>query len=66
MAHFTLRQAQGVLQRERTDVEEEQTCLLKWGSLLKERTTSEKGETGGEAGVAGRGGAPARSAASCH
>jgi hypothetical protein len=42
MAYFVLRQAQDVLQRERTDIEEEQLRLTEWGSLLKECTTSKK------------------------
>jgi hypothetical protein len=36
MTHFSLRQAQDVLQWERADIEEEQQCLMEWGSLLKE------------------------------
>jgi hypothetical protein len=40
--HFTLGQAQVVLQREQTDIEEEQQRLMEWGSLLKEWTTSER------------------------
>jgi hypothetical protein len=40
--HFALRQAQDVLQQARDDLEEERQRLSEWGSLPKERTTSEK------------------------
>jgi hypothetical protein len=33
---------QDILQRERRGLDEEQQCLMEWGSLLKKRTTSEK------------------------
>jgi hypothetical protein len=40
--HFTLRQAHGVLQWERDNIEEERQRHTEWGSLLKEWTTSEE------------------------
>jgi hypothetical protein len=39
---FALHQVQDILQRERRGLDEEQQCLMEWGSLLKKRTTSEK------------------------
>jgi hypothetical protein len=40
--HFVLCQVQDVLQWERDDIEEEQQCLMDWGSLQKKWTTFEK------------------------
>jgi hypothetical protein len=40
--HFVLCQAQNVLQQEWANIEEEWQRLTEWGSLLKERTTSER------------------------
>jgi hypothetical protein len=46
MAHFALNQLYDGLHRE--DLEEEWLCLREWGSLLKERTTSEKERVAGK------------------
>jgi hypothetical protein len=57
VAHFTLRQAQEVLERERANIVEEWHCLMEWGSLLKEWTTPGVGssteKTKGAAGGSG-------------
>jgi hypothetical protein len=42
MTHFVLHQVHDVLQWEWADIKEERHRLKEWGSLFKERTTSEK------------------------